>query len=215
MERRGCRGAVVWEDSWVGVTWLTPDQRREARGMEVELYRTDAPAGQPTGPAASRPRRTSAVPPYTARTVSKRLEQSAQRLSPYMSHSLQHRRPQRGRQGLEPGDGLLLSWPEDEARRACHAAAHSSAASNMTHESAVLAFVSPPLVCRLPSPIQLLTAVYLYFVCYMRPALTPSASPHQLVTHDRQRTGQASSTVRSRPPSPRPLPPPLTPAPWG
>ena len=31
-----------WEDSWVGVTWLTHDLRREAREMEVELYRTDA-----------------------------------------------------------------------------------------------------------------------------------------------------------------------------
>ena len=50
-----------WEDSWVGVTWLTHDLRREAREMEVELYRTDAPAGQPTGPAANRPRRTSAA----------------------------------------------------------------------------------------------------------------------------------------------------------
>ena len=27
-----------WEDSWVGVTWLTHDLRREAREMEVELY---------------------------------------------------------------------------------------------------------------------------------------------------------------------------------
>ena len=50
-----------WDDSWVGVTWLTPDQRREARGIEVELYKANAPAGQPTRPAASRPRRTSAV----------------------------------------------------------------------------------------------------------------------------------------------------------
>ena len=50
--------------SWVGVTWLThdlTDLRREAWEMEVELYRTDAPAGQPTGPAANRPRRTSAA----------------------------------------------------------------------------------------------------------------------------------------------------------
>ena len=50
-----------WEDSWVGVTWLTHDLRREAREMEVELYRSETSAVQPTGPAASRPRRASAT----------------------------------------------------------------------------------------------------------------------------------------------------------
>ena len=33
-----------WEDSCVGVTWLTHDLRREARGMEAELYKTDTGA---------------------------------------------------------------------------------------------------------------------------------------------------------------------------
>lgn len=50
-----------WEDSWVGVTWLTHDLRREAREMEVELYRPEASTVRPTGLAASRPRRASAT----------------------------------------------------------------------------------------------------------------------------------------------------------
>ena len=52
-----------WDDSWIGVTWLTHDQRKVAREMEVEFYKADAPVGQPTGPAMKRPiyRRTSAV----------------------------------------------------------------------------------------------------------------------------------------------------------
>ena len=53
--------AERWADSWVGVTWLTHDLRREAREMEVELYRSETSAVQPTGPAASRPRRASAT----------------------------------------------------------------------------------------------------------------------------------------------------------
>ena len=61
---RWCGGDAAgdrWEESWVGITWLTSDLRRVARGMEAEMYKVDAPAGQPTGPASSRPRRTSAV----------------------------------------------------------------------------------------------------------------------------------------------------------
>ena len=51
----------AWEESWVGITWLTPDLRQVARGMEAEIYKVSAPAGQPTGPTTSRSRRTSAV----------------------------------------------------------------------------------------------------------------------------------------------------------
>ena len=34
-----------WDDSWIGVTWLTHDQRKVAREMEVEFYKADAPVG--------------------------------------------------------------------------------------------------------------------------------------------------------------------------
>ena len=43
-----------WSDSWVSVALHSRPAQGSPRD-EVELYKTDAPAGQPTGPAASRP----------------------------------------------------------------------------------------------------------------------------------------------------------------